>query len=875
MLVPMIAGGQPIGVLHLGSELENAFGFQENLDLTQRLANLSAVALDNARLFQQARDREQFSAALQRVSQSLNQIFDLGSVLRTICDESLPILGVEGTYAWLLVGSDLIGIAASGPAQEAFFGMSAPLSDVEMLAARVVNLRQPMYINDLQSRGDRMHIVPLAELQSLQAVLGVPLLREDRVLGALMLVKAQPGQRFDDLDVEQAAAFAVQAAIAIENARLFEEAEQRAAELDSQARRLGLINRISTQLAHALAPDEIYAIAVRELQAVLGASFGSLINFEDEKTGRVVFSTNAADEGQDITIHLENNPSIDYERETRKPIVSEDVLSDRRFEPNWDILRGRGTISLLSVPLIVSDRVIGTVGMDFTKRRAFTEAEVEIAETIASQVSVALEKAHLLQEAERRAIELDEQAQRLAVINRVSGRLAQTLDPEEVYRIIISEMQAALNLQSGGLMLIEGDNMARLVLSTHPLDPPIPNVTVPLLGNPVAEYILTTRKPFIIPDLYADPNTEPMWEMQRARNTTAMLIVPVLMGDQVIGTIGLDSSTPRTFSDAEIELVTTTANQAAVAIEKSRLFTETQQRAAELDAQARRLSLVNHVASRLAQTLDLQEIYRIVLSELSQVLRVDFGGLVIFEDEKIGRLVLDYPFDHPTPDLLLPLEGNLSIERVRETRSPLASTDVLHDPLFEPAWENLKARGTRSLMIVPLLVGDRVVGTIGLDVLTRREFTEAEIGLAETIASQASLATEKARLYNETLGLTIFNQAVVESIQQGIVVLDLNLQVRRVNSFMVERYGWDASAVGLPLYEYRPDYAEFLRTPMIVALGTGEPQISYEVERRDAAGRTSIRNYYVYPMLERKRVTGLVLLVEDVTERATLEADLE
>jgi PAS domain S-box-containing protein len=400
------------------------------------------------------------------------------------------------------------------------------------------------------------------------------------------------------------------------------------------------------------------------------------------------------------------------------------------------------------------------------------------------------------------------------------------------------------------------------------------DIVVPLKGNLIAEYVMETRQPFVSEDLLHDERFRSMWDIQRARDTAAMLIIPVMMGDRVIGTIGLDSATPRSFALAEIELAMTAANQAAVAIEKGRLFTETQQRAAELDAQAQRLALVNRVSTRLAQTLDPQEMYSIVLSELAESLQVQFAGLVLFESDTQGRLVLDYPFDHPTPELYLSLEGNRSIQRVRDTHKPLVSVDVLSDPLFEPAWDVLRMRNTRSLMIVPVLIGDQVVGTIGLDSTVSRNFTEIEMGLAETIASQAALAMEKARLYNETLGLTIFNQAVVESIQQGIVVLDHDLVVRRVNFFMVERYGWAIAAVGQKLFDYRTYYADFLREPIAVALALGQPQVQYEVEHRDENGVRSIRNYYVYPMLEGQRVTGIVLLVEDVTERTLLEADL-
>ncbi len=666
-------------------------------------------------------------------------------------------------------------------------------------------------------------------------------------------------------------------AVALDNARLFDDAQQRAVELDAQARRLGLINRVSTRVSESLDPEEIYQIALNELQAVLGAQYGGVVIYEGDETGLLVLDTHplgGAD--QDVRIALRDNPSVEQVRRTQRPLVASDVMSDPRFAPDRPVLSQRGTRAMMVIPLIVGDEVIGSIGLDFTAPRQFTEAEIELAGTIASQVSLALDKARLLRETEQRAAELNQQAQRLAFLNRVSAKLAETLDPDALYRIVLTELQDALGAQYGGLMLLQdGGTISRLVLSTHPLDVDAPaDISVPVQGNPIAEYVIGTQQPFMAEDLLHDPRFEPLWEVQEARDVRAMLIVPVIMGGEVIGTIGLDSNVPRRFTEAEIELAKTTANQAAIAIEKARLFGEAQQRARALDEQAQRLALVNRVSTRLAETLDPQELYRIVLSELAEALDVPLAGLVLFESETMGRLVLSYPFEDATPDLLLPLADNLSIEHVRTTHRPLVSTDVLSDRLFEAAWPVLRQRGTRSLMIVPLLVGDSVIGTIGLDSDVRREFTDAEVELVQTIAGQASLAVEKARLYNETLGLTIFNQAVVESIRQGIVVLDRDLRVRRVNGYMREHYGWSEDALGQPLFEYRPDYERFLRQPVAVALERGEPQAQYEIERGGGNGHRSIRNYYVYPMQEGRTVTGIVLLVEDITERALLEADL-
>ncbi|MBI5957389.1 MAG: GAF domain-containing protein, partial [Chloroflexi bacterium] len=666
-------------------------------------------------------------------------------------------------------------------------------------------------------------------------------------------------------------------AVSLQNAHLFSQAQQRAIELDAQARRLTVINRVSSRLAQSLDPREIYQIALNELQDLLSAQFGGVVILEDESTGLLMLDTHPglAQSGP-VRIDLVGNQTFKEMRETLRPVVAEDVKSDPRFAATLTLLEVRGTQALLLIPLLVNRQLIGSIGLDFTARRSFSEPEIELAQTIGSQVSVALDKANLLHETEQRAIELNEQTMRLTILNRMSTRLAQTIDPQAIYKIVLEETQQALGCQYSGLMLVLPEqDLSKLVLSTHPQDYPLPDLSLPLKGNPIAEYMMATRQPVVAEDLLNDPRFEAMWAIEEARNTRAMLIVPMVMGDRLIGTMGLDSATPRKFSPGEVGLAMTAANQAAVAIENARLFTEAQQRAIELDAQAQRLALVNRVSSRLAQTLDQHEIYSIVVSEMAEMLNVEMAGLVLFEGENTGRLMLSYPFNRPTPDLVLRLEGNRSIEIVRATRKPLVSTDVLTDPVFEAAWDVLRVRGTRSLMIVPLVVGEKVVGTIGLDATALRTFTDAEVELAETIASQASLAVEKARLYNETLNLTIFNQAVVESIQQGIVVLDRDLIVRRVNRFMVERFGWVRSAVDQHLFEYRPDYGLFLRAPMAVALGMGEPQVQYEVERRDEEGKPSIRNYYVYPMVESRQVTGLVLLIEDVTESTRLASDLE
>jgi len=882
LVVPMVAGGQVIGALRLGSEAENAPGFRANLEMVQRLANLSAVALENARLFEQVERRAvelnaqaQRLALVNRIATRVAQAITPGEIYQIALSEMQTVFGAQ--YGGLVIyENDQTGLLVLDTHPTAPQSGAVRLSLVDNPSTDTVRrTRRPVASEDVQVDPAFVQDRALLTERGTRALLIVPLIVAREVVGSIGIDFTEP-RAFTDTEIELAETIASQASVALEKANLLAETAERASELNAQAQRLTILNRMSARLAQSLDPDEIYEMILTDLQRALGFQSAGLMLLEDNGLSRLVLSTHPQDAGApaDITIPLAENPVAAMILETQQPIVSPDVMRDPRFESMWDVLKQRNTRAMMIVPVIMGSQVIGTIGLDSTVIREFEDAEVELALTAANQAAVAIEKARLFTETQDRAVELDAQARRMALVNRVSTRLAETLDPEEIYAIVLTELAESLHVQLGGLVLFENEREGRLVLS-YPLDQPTPDLKLNLQDNLSIEHVRETQRPLVSDDVLNDPLFEQAWDVLRLRGTRSLMTVPLVVGGQVIGTIGLDATEPRSFTDTEIELAMTIANQASVAIEKARLFIETQQRAVELDAQAKRMALVNRVSTRLAETLDPQQIYEIVLHELQDALRVDFSGLVLFEDEHTGRLVLGtHPDDSLNKNLTIPLENNPSIARVRETHKPLVSDDVLHDPVFEPAWDVLRQRGTRALMIVPLLVGENVVGTIGLDSKRRRVFSEAEIELAETIASQASLAVEKARLYTETLNLTIFNQAVVESIQQGIVVLDRDLVVRRVNSTMAEWYGWSNQAIGQRLFDYRSDYQDFLRQPIAVTLGMGVPQACDEVERLDPSGRPSIRNYYVYPMLEGHTVTGIVLLVEDVTERAMLRDDV-
>ena len=402
MIVPMLAGGRALGAIHMGSELAEAFGFEEHLPLVSRMTNLTAVAIENARLFQQAIDRERFSAALGRVGQSVNAMLDMESVLDTVCEESINILGVAGAYIWLTEGSDLVGFAARGPGADKFIGIRRAVNTEDLIAAAVVRERAPLYANDAGKPESKYRSA--LEGIGVQAILGLPLMREDRAMGVLTLVQTEPAKLFVEEDIEQASAFAVQAAIAIENARLYQET------LALQSFNAAVVQSIQQGIV-VLDRD----MRIRTVNAFMRHNFNW--GEDADAVGESLFAYRP-----------------DY-KDFLGPAI-QGVLQTGRPESRYDVREGGRdgmpeTIrNYYMYPLLEGETVSGIVLLveDITARAAL-EADMEV------------------------------RARQLTVLTEVSSRLTATLDPSAVVQLLFNQLGRILNFDSATLWLREEDKL--------------------------------------------------------------------------------------------------------------------------------------------------------------------------------------------------------------------------------------------------------------------------------------------------------------------------------------------------------------------------------------------------------------------------------
>ncbi|MFQ5898622.1 MAG: GAF domain-containing protein [Candidatus Methylomirabilia bacterium] len=523
---------------------------------------------------QQVEARRRASEALAEVGRVLAQSLDPEQVGQRVVDSVLSLLDVQAASLYRLEpeSENLVNVTASGEAWSSL-GRGLVVPKGYGMAGLGVLERRAVATPDLLA-DPRIRFTPelraLVEQAPFRAALAVPLLVQDRVSGAL-IVGGRTGRVFTDEEIGLAQAFASQAAIALENARLFAESESRrhAAEaLFDIARALGSTVELK-QLLKIVTQRTAQAVGAERCSINLwrgGHIVPAMSQFADGHTDRELWEKFKATG----PYRLEEVPAHAEAIHTKKPVVVEDATSNSLVPAHW--FEAFGIRSALVVPLIHQEEVIGTLNLDRTNGPyAWRQEEIDLAMTIASQAALAVKNAGLFEEAERRR----RAAEGLAEAGHL---LSQALGVEEVGQRIVDSVRELYRVPASTLYRLElesGDLVA--IAISGDVGPTLGRNVVFPRGAGVVGVAVGERRAVVTPDVLADPRIalppEVRSRIEQAPYRSA-LAVPLLAEGRVIGALGIGDRAGRVFTDEEIRLVEAFADEAAVALEKVRLYEE-------------------------------------------------------------------------------------------------------------------------------------------------------------------------------------------------------------------------------------------------------------------------------------------------------------
>jgi two-component system NtrC family sensor kinase len=682
--IPLQQGAAPVGVIALMRAVVKPFT-DKQIELVTTFADQAVIAIQNARLFNevQARTDELTESLAQQTATAdvlkviSRSTFDLQTVLQTLVESAARLCEADLANIWRPRGTSFHLAASFGisgkhkeQAENAEYLGSIGLAPGRgSIVGRVLLERKTVQVDDVQADPE-YELSEVIRIGDYRTVLGVPLLREGVPIGVIFLTRCVV-QPFTEKQIELITTFADQAVIAIENVRLFDELQARTEDLRESLQQqtatadvLKVISRSAFDLQTVL--DTLTESAARLCNADMAAvtrqgeagHFYHVTNYN--------FPADWIAYSKTVPLRPGRGSTVGRALLEKKPVQIPDVLADPEYAHS-EQQKKAGFRTFLAVPLLREREPIGVLSLGRKTVAPFTEKQIDLVSSFADQAVIAIENVRLFDEVQARTEDLRESLQQqtatadvLKVISRSTFDLQTVLQTlvESAAKLCDAE-KATITRQKDGV-LFRGEFYG---FSEEFMDY-VRNVpVVPDRGSATARALLEGVVVHI-PDVQADPDYT-FNEAQRLGDFRTIIGVPMLREGKAIGVIVMTRSEVRPFTAKQIELATTFADQAAIAIENVRLFENVEARTRELAAS---LEDLRAAQDRLVQTQKLASLGQLtagIAHEIKNPLNFinNFSALsveLVDElDDALKPATLDHKTREETGELTQMLKGNL------------------------------------------------------------------------------------------------------------------------------------------------------------------------------------------------------------------------
>jgi GAF domain-containing protein/DNA-binding response OmpR family regulator len=766
--VPLLRQGTTIGIFVLTRDEVNPFT-EKQIELVTTFADQAVIAIENARLFdtEQERTREltesleqqtATSEVLQVISRSPG---DLQPVFEAMLENAVRICDAKfgNIYRW--DGSVLHLMAAHNtPPALAEARRHAPQdpSKPNLLIRAMLERRGAVQISDIadapgyRDRSDMANVTAV-ELGGVRTTLAVPMFRDNELVGSFTLYR-QEVRPFTDKQVALVAGFANQAVIAIENARLLTELRQSLEQQTATADVLRVISSSPSDLTPVF--DAMLANAARLCEA----QFGNLLLCEDDafRVGAQHRMPAAfAEHFQRGTVfHPGPLAPVSRAAATGDFVHIVDLTVDAAYQagdpPVVAVADLGGARSMLVVPMLKEGSAIGALSIFREEVRPFTDKQIELVRNFASQAVIAIENARLLTELRDSLEQQTATSEVLGVISRSKFELQPILQSvvNTAARLCRADTAVIFRLEDGLYRFAAGYSLVPAYLEFERRTPISPGHGT-LIGRAAL-----SRQVALIDDAWNDPLYEEK-EAAKIAQGRSMMGVPLIRDGEVIGVIGLARNRVEPFADRDVDLVTTFADQAVIAIENVRLFEAEQQRRRELTESLEQQTATSEVLQVISSSSgDLEPVFAALLEKAVRLCGAEFGNLFLREGDAFRTVAMhNAPPAYAAARLrgLVRPEPNTAFGQLLKTKRPAQVEDIralpgyrARDPMVVSAVE---LAGIRTMLAVPMLKDDELVGSINIYRQEVMPFNQKQIDIVNNFAAQAVIAIENARLLTE------------------------------------------------------------------------------------------------------------------------------
>ncbi len=760
---PLMRQGEPAGVLGVWRTEVRPFSDSE-VALLETFADQAVIAIENVRLFNELQERnkaltealEQQTATGDILRVMSSSPTDLQPVIQAIAENVARLCG-DADGAVNLVEGDHFVIAARSAHSPSPLGTHRPIRR-DLMVGRSFLDNTVLHMPDLQqaSKEEFGAAVERAHQFGYRAALAVPMVREGTPIGVLWVSRKEPIP-FSDKQIALVKTFADQAVIAIENVRLFRELQERNKALTDaleQQTATSEILRVISSSPTDLQPV-LDAIAKSAMQ-LCGASDGNILRVDGDGY-RVVGHYGS------IPSNVERLPLV-RDMVIGRAIIDRSVVHvfDLLAEPDAEYASAKayaarfGYRTVLAVPMLREGIAIGAIAIPRTEVRPFTDKQVELLKIFADQAVIAIENVRLFKELEERNKALTEALEQQTATSEILRVISSS--PTDLQPVLdavaerAAKLCAALDAQ---VMLVDGATLRRVAgYGEMPIVAPIE--PLPIIRGIVAGRAVVDRQSIHLPDVLAaadDGFAEAKPYALRFGYRT-ILATPLMREGAAIGVIVIRRVEVNPFSEEQVQLVHTFADQAVIAIENVRLFKELEARTQELAHSVEKLQALAAVSEAVNSTLDLEKVLETIAARAMQLSSSSAGAVYEFDEEsQVLRLRATYGVAADVVEAMLAkslrlgegVNGRAALERV-----PVQVADIQTTNAYSGVLREIVDRSQlRAVLVVPMLREGRVVGTLSVSRKTTGSYPPEVVQLLQTVAAQSTLAIQNARLFRE------------------------------------------------------------------------------------------------------------------------------